>query len=238
MTVSDKTQLISMGFEEKRVIKALKMTKSSGLQPAIDWLLANPDDVGDDTPEPQMEDDGEIAAGDATAQSLRCDDCEKILRDAPAAEFHAVKTGHTNFSESTEAIKPLTAEEKAQKLKEIQERLAKRREEKRIQEMQEEKEREKIKRASAQEMNAIREKVREDQMKKEVELRKRQKEEDRLAKEKIRQQLEADKLERKRLVINFNIGRRKKNGFSRYYCSSTINCFIRPNIQCRVEKRI
>lgn len=31
-------------------------------------------------------------------------------------QFHAAKTGHANFSESSEAIKPLTAEEKKQQL--------------------------------------------------------------------------------------------------------------------------
>ena len=31
-------------------------------------------------------------------------------------QFHAAKTGHANFSESAEAIKPLTTEEKQQRL--------------------------------------------------------------------------------------------------------------------------
>ncbi len=50
--------------------------------------------------------------------------------DSAAAEFHAVKTQHQNFSESTAAIKPLTEEEKKAKLAELKERLAKKREEK------------------------------------------------------------------------------------------------------------
>lgn len=59
-----------------------------------------------------------------TAHSLQCDECGKKLRDATAAQHHAERTQHTQFSESTDVIKPLSAEEKAEKLKLIQERLA------------------------------------------------------------------------------------------------------------------
>ncbi|CAG8848855.1 8786_t:CDS:2, partial [Racocetra persica] len=61
------------------------------------------------------QDDGEIQDGEQTAQSLQCNDCQKLLRDANAAQIHATKTGHVNFSESTTAIKPLTEEEKKEK---------------------------------------------------------------------------------------------------------------------------
>lgn len=89
---SDKEQLLDMGFPEKVVIKALLKSKNSGLQPALDWIEANPNDDG--TLEVQEEDDGEITQ--ETAQSLKCDDCGKLLRDATAAEMHAIKTQHTN----------------------------------------------------------------------------------------------------------------------------------------------
>jgi uncharacterized UBP type Zn finger protein len=93
--MDDKSILLDMGFPEAKVIKALKKTKNAGLQPAIDWLAAHPDDAESDT---EMQDDGEITANEATAQSLKCDDCGKLLRDATAAELHAVRTKHTNFS--------------------------------------------------------------------------------------------------------------------------------------------
>ena len=38
--------------------------------------------------------------------------CGKVLRNMDDAQFHAVKSGHSNFSESTEEKKPLTKEEK------------------------------------------------------------------------------------------------------------------------------
>ena len=43
-----------------------------------------------------------------------CCSCGRILRNIEEAEFHASKSGHSNFSESTEEKKALTEEEKAQ----------------------------------------------------------------------------------------------------------------------------
>ena len=57
--------------------------------------------------------------------------------------MHAIKTSHQNFSESTQAIKPLTEEEKKQKLEELKQRMALKREEKRLAEIGEQKEKEK-----------------------------------------------------------------------------------------------
>lgn len=42
--------------------------------------------------------------------------CGKLFKTSEEVEFHAVKSGHTNFSESTEEKKPLTEEEKQQKV--------------------------------------------------------------------------------------------------------------------------
>ncbi|KAJ3314697.1 hypothetical protein HDV04_005703 [Boothiomyces sp. JEL0838] len=178
-----------MGFPEAKVLKALKKTKNAGLQPAMDWILAHQDEPDVES----EEDDGEITADQQTAQSLKCDDCGKLLRDV-----HAVKTGHVNFSESTAQIKPLTDEEKKQKIKELETRIAARREEKRLEREQEARQKETIRRATGVEMQLIKEKLQQEEMQKQVEARKRQKEEDRIAKERVRKQLEADKLERQR----------------------------------------
>lgn len=47
-------------------------------------------------------------ATDPGANSLKCDDCGRMLRDTTAAQAHATRTGHQNFSQSTEVIKPLS----------------------------------------------------------------------------------------------------------------------------------
>ena len=58
------------------------------------------------------------------AKSLVCNDCGRKLRSHAQAEFHATKTGHMNFAESTEEIAPLTEEEKKAKLEELRAKAA------------------------------------------------------------------------------------------------------------------
>ena len=120
------------------------------------------------------------------------------IKLANAAEYHAMKTQHVNFSESTLVIQPLSAEEKALKVKQLQELLKLKREEKRLKEIEEEKSREKVRRKTGQEIQALKEKMEQDELKKAVIARTREKEEDKAAKERIRALLEADKLERQR----------------------------------------
>lgn len=70
--MSDKEQLISFGFSEARVNKALKQTKNSGLTQALDYLQAHADD-----PEPiegedsamDVEDGDEDGAPGGTAEA-------------------------------------------------------------------------------------------------------------------------------------------------------------------------
>jgi hypothetical protein len=154
--------------------RALTATKNAGLQPALDWLLANPGAGGDDDsaiaaptgyslgggPSSSSSQDASVGktthaatagntansatagntannatagnatnnsyttgkaeddsdggdhanetAAEASANSLKCDDCGRLLRDTTAAQAHAMRTGHANFSQSTEEIKPLT----------------------------------------------------------------------------------------------------------------------------------
>ena len=54
------------------------------------------------------------------AKSLKCDDCGKSLKSEIDAQAHASRTSHSNFSESTDEIKPLTEEEKKEQLAKIQ----------------------------------------------------------------------------------------------------------------------
>lgn len=97
------------------------------VQAAIDWLDKNQDkslddikaaDTADASSEPPALNPGE------EARSLVCNECGKKFRSTAQAEFHASKTEHTDFSESTEEIKPLTEEEKKAKLEELRQKLA------------------------------------------------------------------------------------------------------------------
>jgi UBX domain-containing protein 1/4 len=125
---------------------ALRATKNSGLQPAMDFILEHNDDPIPDatsSAQPQSEpisvdDEDDIAAlglqsGDAsqagsgavveasvsrtylneagdfyvhlTCQSIKCSQCGKIFKNTALANFHAEKSGHDQFEESTEEVR-------------------------------------------------------------------------------------------------------------------------------------
>jgi len=42
--------------------------------------------------------------------------CGKLLKSEDEAQLHATRSGHANFSESTEEVKPLTEEERKAQL--------------------------------------------------------------------------------------------------------------------------
>ncbi|KAG2199963.1 hypothetical protein INT46_000439 [Mucor plumbeus] len=209
---NDIDTLVGMGFSLAKVKKAMKATNSAGLQPAMDWILAHPE-VSDEpeeevippqalgaasnaTPSTSNEEEGEIKDGEQTAQSLICNDCQKLFRDATGAERHATFTGHQNFAESTEAIKPLTDEEKKVKLAELRARMTAKRAAREQQEIEDRKQSEKIRRKAGQEVTNAKEAMEAKEMKKALDMKKREKEQEKIAKAKIKAQIEQDKKER------------------------------------------
>ena len=95
------------------------------MQGAIDWLEKYQDKTTADllaSEENAAETDPNTIAADLKpgeeAKSLKCNECGRKLRSVAQAEFHASKSGHTDFAESTEEIAPLTEEEKKAKLEE------------------------------------------------------------------------------------------------------------------------
>ncbi|CAO3594201.1 unnamed protein product [Absidia cylindrospora] len=206
--------LVGMGFSRVKVQKAWKAVKGAGLQPAMDWLLEHPEvtdepeegdsdkgnSLGASTTETTTSaagpEDGEINDGEQTAQSLICNDCQKLFRDATSAERHAIKTQHQNFSESTQVIKPLTEEEKKQKLAELKARLAEKRAKESQTSVEDQKQAERLRRKAGQDMSSVKEEMEAKEMKKVMEAKKREKELDRIAKANIKAKIEQDKLER------------------------------------------
>ncbi|KAI7821460.1 hypothetical protein BX661DRAFT_217619 [Kickxella alabastrina] len=146
--MSDKATLIEFGFTELRAEKALRATSNSGLQQALDWLEAHSNDADIDDP---------ISESSAPPpplfqQQQRCTDCGKQFATPELAQYHATKSGHANFAESTEAVKPLSEAEKQEKLQEVQRKIAAKRAQREEEARAEQKQGELIRRKAGQDM--------------------------------------------------------------------------------------
>ncbi|XP_017053118.1 UBX domain-containing protein 1 [Drosophila ficusphila] len=219
--MSEVQTLMDMGFPRERVEYALQVTSNKGVEPAMEWLLAHVDDpipsrqnagnspVSGVPATGSGEDPSAAAASSSTsgadetssdapvAKSLKCDDCGKVLKDHTEVEYHAAKTGHSNFSESTEEKKALTEEEKKAQLALIEEKLKQKRIEREEREKTEALQREKNRIKSGKDMTEAKRRMEELEMKKIVEQRKREKDEEKAARDRVRAQIEADKAARK-----------------------------------------
>jgi UBX domain-containing protein 1/4 len=152
------------------------------------------------------------------ARSLVCNECGKMFRNTALAEFHASKTyvhytsisreeallilprlsDHTDFSESTEEIAPLTEEQKKAKLEELRIKLAAKRAEGSEQDKLDKKKNDEIRRKATKESQDIREQLQNKERIKEAEQKRKEKRADELARKKILDQISKDKEERKR----------------------------------------
>lgn len=179
-----------MGFSLIRAQKGLLYSSGKTVESAIEWLMEHQDDADIDDPIPE----NSLSIG--VAQSYKCNECGKILSNMANLELHANKTGHSDFEESTEAVKPLTAEEKAAKILEIKALLKAKRAEREQAEKVDHTEREKQRRFMGKEMALTKEQMEVEQRKREAQARKREKIEQKRERDRIRAELEKDKRER------------------------------------------
>lgn len=133
-----------------------------------------------------------------TAKSLICEDCGKKFRNVAQAEWHGSKTGHENFSESTEEIAPLTEEEKKAKLAELREKLAAKRAGQSVEDKELKKKNEEIRRKATKESQDIKEDLQRKERIKEAEQKRFEKKKDEEQRQKVLMQIQKDKEERKR----------------------------------------
>ncbi len=105
------------------------------VQGALEWLEKNQDKSTEEISAAEAENKAEtdpntepaaLKPGEE-AKSLKCNECGRKFRSHAQAEFHATKSGHVDFEESTEEIAPLTEEEKKAKLDEMRRKLAEKR---------------------------------------------------------------------------------------------------------------
>ena len=173
-------------------------TNTYPVQGALEWLEQNQD-------KPLDEVKAAIASAAApsssteepTASSLICNECQKKFRNQAQAEFHAEKSGHTDFAESTEELAPLTEEEKAARLNELRERLREKRAGESEIDKAEKKRNEEIRRKSTKETQDAKEELQRKEQIKEAEKKRREKAADVAAKDAIRKKIQADKDARK-----------------------------------------
>lgn len=196
MTTSDLDQLLEMGFDREKSTIAVK--KTGNLADAIEWLDKNADKSIEDLQAEDAKDAEEKAAeAEAQAQSLICNECGKKMRGVAEAEFHAAKSGHADFSESTDEIAPLTEEEKAQKLEDLRQKLALKRSAQAEQDKIDAKRNEQISRKKTKESEDIKEQLRIKEQIKEAEQKRRERQADVDAKKRIQARIAADKEERR-----------------------------------------
>lgn len=198
------------------------------VQGALEWLEANQDKSLEEIQEETAQKQSEAGASDEPPElkpgeepkSLVCNECGKRFRSQGQAEFHASKTEHVDFSESTEEIAPLTEEEKKAKLEELRQRLAEKRQKMSEQDKKDQKRNEvrfinsfflafmfqsltprfnyqEIRRKSTKETQDMKEELQRKEQLKEAAKKKREKQEEIEAKARIKAKIEADKQARK-----------------------------------------
>jgi hypothetical protein len=181
------------------------------VQGALQWLEDNQDksleeiEAAQKSKEAEAEGDedetkAEIAALESgqEARSLVCNECGKRFRNEALASYHASKTEHTDFSQSTEEIAPLTEEEKAAKLEELRERLKAKKAAQSIKDKEEHKRNEQIRQKSTRETQEAKEELQRKEQIKEAARKRQEKIDDLEAKKRIKAKIEADKAERRR----------------------------------------
>ncbi|KXT11332.1 hypothetical protein AC579_9471 [Pseudocercospora musae] len=192
----DLDTLVDMGFEQEKAQYALK--KGGNLTGAIDWLDKNADKSLEDIKAHEAEDSEapQLEAGEQ-ARSMVCNECQKKFRSMAQAQFHAEKSGHTDFAESSEELAPLTEAEKAQRLQELKAKLAEKRAAQAIADKADQKRNEEIRKKHTKENDDAKEELQRKEQIKEAQKKKQEKADDIAAKKRIREKIEADKAARK-----------------------------------------
>ncbi|KAI0858629.1 ubiquitin-related domain-containing protein [Xylaria cubensis] len=196
MSQSVLDQLLEMGFDKERAELAVK--KSDGLPDAMDWLEKNQDTPLEDLLAEEESGPSVTKVEGEVALSLVCNECGKKFRSQREAEFHANKSGHADFAESTEEIAPLTEEEKQQRLAELREKVKAKRANQAVVDKEEQKRNEQIRQKATKESQDLKEELQRKEQIKEAAKKRQEKVDEMEAKKRIKAKIEADKEERRR----------------------------------------
>ncbi|KAH9461272.1 hypothetical protein Pst134EA_017579 [Puccinia striiformis f. sp. tritici] len=130
------TSLVELGFESAKAERALKETQNRSVDAALDWL----EKYGDNPPEEEKDDDVSMkeegvhktvptsknGEGPIMAKGLKCTECDKFFKNNALASYHSEKSGHVNFDEMEYEDKPLTEQEKQERLDRLRDQLKER----------------------------------------------------------------------------------------------------------------
>ncbi|VDO78596.1 unnamed protein product [Soboliphyme baturini] len=117
--------------------EALKSVGGENVAAALEWLLREQEGVeehqekisGDipgkstDMAKNAEASDPSAVSETSKAQSIKCDECGKLLATEADVLLHSTKSGHSTFSESTEQIQQMTEEERKERLKAIESKI-------------------------------------------------------------------------------------------------------------------
>lgn len=178
--------LLEMGFGRNRAEKAVAFTGNQGIEQAMDWLMEHEEDP--DIDEPYVPPVGNVL-------DLKADS-QPPTEQPTMGETAEETTGEGSSNGDNASKKPLTEEEKLQQVKRLEDLMRVKQAERRQREHEEELEREKSRRKQGQELQQIRQKMQDDEMKKITELRTREKMEDKLARQRVKDRIARDREER------------------------------------------
>lgn len=185
--------------------KAVKATKSTGtIQAALDWIEAHGDDDGDgddvkdnnnkvDNKDDNNNDNDNKDYNNDDGSCLKCNQCGKLFGTVDFAQLHATKTGHDDFSQTTEALPTLTEAEREARLAELRARLAAKRAAEAELAAEEARQNELIRRKANREAAEMRRQLQEKEIQRAYEQRMREKREDAAVRARIKQQIEEDR---------------------------------------------
>ncbi|XP_077465789.1 UBX domain-containing protein 1 isoform X3 [Stigmatopora argus] len=174
--------LLEMGFDRNRAERAVASTGNQGIEQAMDWLMEHENDPDIDEPYKPP----------ALAET---DDDQAGTQDSTQGDAAEVASGEVSQYGDAEN-KFMTEEEKQQQVKRLEELMRLKQAERRERERAEELEKEKQRRKQGQELQQIRSKIQDDDMKKLTEMRKREKMEDKMARQRVKEKIARDREER------------------------------------------
>lgn len=169
--------LLEMGFDRNRAERAVASTGNQGIEQAMDWLMEHENDP--DIDEPFVPPPENVLGGTSEEQ--------------PSSEMPQEDIGEDGEDGSKY---PMTEEERLAQVKRLEELMRVKQAERRERERAEEIEREKHRRRQGQELQQIRQKIQDDDMKKLAEQRRREKMEDKLARQRVKDKIARDREER------------------------------------------